>query len=73
MEIPIHTPFIKLDAFLKLSGAAVTGGMAKEMIADSQVAVNGEICLQRGRKLTPGDRVDCGGRVYTVTGQADES
>ena len=51
------TPFIKLDSFLKFSGVAETGGMAKEMIAAGLVRVGGEVCLMRGKKLYPGDQV----------------
>ena len=47
----IHTPFIRLDALLKLTGLAETGGQAKWMVLEGQVKVGGEVCLQRGRKL----------------------
>ncbi len=56
-EIKISTPFIKLDQFLKFSGIALTGGEAKEMVAAGIVKVNGEVCLMRGKKLTPGTEV----------------
>ena len=65
-RIVIHTEFIKLDAFLKFCGAAETGGHAKELVQDGQVAVNGEACLQRGRKLRPGDVVSLDGQAYEV-------
>ena len=55
--IRIHTEFIKLDAFLKFAGACGTGGEAKEAVQAGEVTVNGEICLQRGRKLHIGDQV----------------
>ena len=50
----ILTPFIKLDQFLKFSGAALSGGEAKEMVAAGIVSVDGEKCLMRGKKLYPG-------------------
>jgi ribosome-associated protein len=53
--VSIHTEFIRLDALLKLSGFAETGGQAKEMILEGSVSVNGEQELRRGRKLYPGD------------------
>ncbi len=53
----INTPFIKLDSFLKMCGAVDTGGQAKMFILDGEVKVNGETCLQRGKKLRPGDNV----------------
>lgn len=68
-EIPISTEFIKLDAFLKFANAAESGGAAKELIADGEVLVNGETCLQRGRKLRPGDTVELGGQRFTVAAE----
>ena len=56
-EVHIHTDFIKLEGLLKFEGLTSTGGEAKERIQAGEVAVNGEICTQRGRKLRPGDRV----------------
>ena len=64
--VAIRTPFITLDAFLKWAGAMDTGGMAKRVIADGFVSVNGEICRVRGRKLRPGDRVSFDGVDYLV-------
>ena len=68
IPIPITTEFIKLESFLKLANAAETGGMAKNMIQDGEVQVNGEICTQRGKKLRPGDRVVLSDQGYYVTG-----
>ena len=56
-KLYITTPFIKLDSALKLSGLAETGGMAKMLIEEGSVKVNGEVCTQRGKKLYPGDRL----------------
>lgn len=65
--IAIHTEFIKLQDLLKFAGATDTGGEAKNLIQDGQVSVNGEVCLQRGKKLRPGDVVSLDGRELTVT------
>ena len=54
--LAITTPFIKLDSAMKLADAVGSGGMAKIVIEDEQVRVNGEVCTQRGKKLYPGDR-----------------
>lgn len=56
--IKIRTPFIKLDQFLKFSGAVETGGIAKEIVAEGIVLVNGEVCTMRGKKLRDGDVVE---------------
>ena len=68
-RIGIHSEFIKLDAFLKLSGLAETGGEAKLMVTDGEVLVNGEVCTQRGKKLRPGDTVSFGGETLEVAGE----
>ena len=67
MEIPISTAFIKLEAFLKFSGAVETGGEAKNRIQNGDVLVDGEVCTMRGKKLTPGMTVSLDGSVYQVT------
>jgi len=53
----IDTEFIKLDSLLKLSGMVSTGGEAKILIQEGEVLVNEEPCLQRGKKIRPGDKV----------------
>ena len=65
-EIKISTEFIKLEAFLKFAGAVSTGGEAKNLIQDSLVKVNGEVCTMRGKKLRPGDTVELDGQRLTV-------
>ena len=65
-NIEISTEFIKLDAFLKFTGAVGTGGEAKIRIADGEVLVNGEVCTVRGKKLRNGDTVQLGKESYTV-------
>ncbi len=62
----IDTPFIKLDSFLKAVDAVSSGGEAKVLIAEGEVAVNGEVELRRGRKLYPGDRVEITGKAFWV-------
>ncbi len=69
-RITIHTPFIKLDALLKFSALAGTGGEAKNVISDGLVGVNGETCLQRGKKIYPGDIVSFCGEEILVEGEA---
>lgn len=56
-NIFINTEFIRLDAFLKFSGVAETGGQAKSFIQDGIVKVNDEACTARGRKIRVGDKV----------------
>lgn len=65
-EISITTEFIKLQDLLKLAGLVETGGEAKERIQAGEARVNGEPCLQRGKKLRPGDRVEFAGETLAV-------
>ena len=57
---------IRLDAFLKLSGIAQTGGHAKLLIQDGEVTVDGEVETRRGRKLRGGETVEVEGVTATV-------
>ena len=66
-EIFITTEFIKLQDLLKFASLVSTGGEAKIVISEGEVTVNGETCLQRGRKLRPGDVVRCRGQELTVS------
>ena len=62
----IDTDFIRLDAFLKLCDAVVTGGQAKFVIQNGEVKVNGEVCTQRGKKMRRGDTAEFENKIYTV-------
>lgn len=63
-------PPIPLGAFLKVAGAAGTGGHAKLLIQEGGVRVNGAIETRRGRKLIEGDRVRVAGAEYRVCSSA---
>ena len=65
-EINISTEFIKLDALLKFSALAATGGEAKNMIGEGLVSVNGEVCTMRGKKCFPGDIIAVQGQKLRV-------
>lgn len=64
--ITIETEFIKLDALLKFASLTATGGEAKQVITDGMVAVNGETCTMRGKKIRPGDTVTFAGHTLKV-------
>ncbi len=66
IEISIKEEYIKLDSLLKLAAVAGTGGEAKIRIKNSEVKVNGEICLMRGKKIRRGDIVEISGEKITV-------
>lgn len=52
---PLDSEYIKLQDLLKITGVAATGGMAKVVIQNGEVSVNGEVCTMRGKKLRGGD------------------
>ena len=54
-QIKIKDEYIKLGQALKLAGMVGSGVEAKIVIQDGQVLVNGEVEIQRGKKLHPGD------------------
>lgn len=72
-KICITTPFIKLDSAMKLSGIADTGGMAKMLIEDGLVKVNGEICTQRGKKLVDGDKILFRNNLYAIVNKNEDN
>lgn len=65
-EVYITTDFIRLDAALKLSSVAGTGGQAKAMISEEDIKVNGELCTSRGKKLRDGDNFEFQRVIYKI-------
>lgn len=55
--IKLRDDHIKLGQALKAAGFVESGVMAKEVIVNGQVRVNGETDTRRGRKLYAGDIV----------------
>ena len=66
ISLPITTEFIKLESAMKLANIFGTGGSAKMVIQDGLVAVNGEICTMRGKKLRPGDTFTYEGQTWSI-------
>jgi ribosome-associated protein len=66
IEKSIETDFIRLDSFLKLCDAVQSGGYAKFVIQDGNVKVNNEVCIQRGKKLHKGDKVEFEHKIYEI-------
>lgn len=64
--VTIDSEFIRLQDLLKISGLASTGGMAKVVIQNGEVTVNGEVCTMRGKKLRNGDTAAYNGVAVTV-------
>ena len=57
-EFPLKEEFIELNKLLKVQNLVPSGGMAKMVIEDKLVRVNGEVELRKRRKLRSGDVVD---------------
>ncbi len=67
MEVlQLRDDFIKLGQALKAAGLVDSGVEAKMAILDGQVKVNGQIQVQRGKKLYDGDVVEFQGASFTV-------
>ena len=66
VPVVIGTEFIKLEAALKFANATESGGMAKAVIQEGLVAVNGETCTMRGKKLYPGDQFNFAGETFVI-------
>lgn len=64
--ISINTEYIKLDQFLKWVGIADNGVIAKAMILNEEVLVNGEIETRRGKKLVVGDKIEIFGKKFVI-------
>ena len=66
-QVFIYSEFIKLQDAMKFANAAESGGMAKAVIQDGLVTVNGEVCTMRGKKLYPGDKFCFDGQEYLIS------
>ncbi len=56
--IKLREEYIKLGQALKVANLVSSGVEAKIVIQDGQVKVNGQVELQRGKKLHDGDIVE---------------
>lgn len=65
-EITIHSEYITLGQFLKYVNAVDSGAIAKIVILDGQVLVNGEVETRRGKKLYRNDTVSFEGVDYII-------
>lgn len=64
--IRIKTEYIKLEQLLKWAGIVESGAVAKAIIIKGDVKVNGNIELQRGKKIKAGDIIELNGTVLKV-------
>ena len=64
--ITIRDDFIKLGQALKLAGLVESGVDAKIRIQEGFVKVNGEVEVQRGKKIHPGDVIEMDGQQIRI-------
>ena len=64
--IKLREDYIKLGQALKAAGLVENGVDAKYVIADGLVKVNGEVEVQRGKKLYAGDIVEFEGEKIKI-------
>lgn len=61
-----ETPFVRLEAFLKLEGLVETGGQGKRAIQAGEVTVNGTVETRRKARIYEGDLVEIDGEQAVV-------
>ncbi len=59
--------FVELNNLLKLTGMSPSGGVAKMVIADGNVTVDGQIETRKRCKIRSGQQVEYNGRKIIVT------
>ena len=64
--IRIKDEYIKLGQALKLAGLVESGVDAKIEVQEGNVLVNGEVELQRGKKVYVGDVIEFDGQQVRV-------
>lgn len=64
--------YIQLNQLLKLLSIAETGGIANQMITNGEVLVNGNVEIQKRKKLFPGDKISIGDQVLEIVSEEDD-
>ncbi len=65
-EIKLKGDYIKLGQALKAANLVDSGVVAKLVVQDGLVTVNGEVEVQRGKKLVDGDVVSFEGETIKI-------
>jgi len=64
--IKLRDEYIKLGQALKAAGLVESGVVAKDVIVNGEVLVNGQTEYQRGKKLKDGDIVEFEGNQIRI-------
>lgn len=65
--------YITLEGLIKATDLAGMGSVARALIADGAVAVDGEVETRRGRKLRGGELVDLAGEQVRIAAAGDDA
>ena len=65
-EVPIREDSIRLGQLLKLAGVVQDGSMARMVIENGEVTVDGATVLRRGTQVRPGQVVEYAGEQELV-------
>lgn len=71
IDFPLRGEFITLDALLKVTGLAPSGGAAKAMVAEGRVQVDGRDELRKTCKIRAGQVVAVTGTRVRVMADPD--
>jgi ribosome-associated protein len=69
-EIAIRGEMIRLGQLLKLAGVVDDGAMARAVIENGEVSVDGEVVARRGSQVRPGQIVRYAGESLVVVRDA---
>ncbi len=67
----LESEFVELYKILKFEGLTDSGGMAKQVIADGQVSVNGEVETKKRKKIAAGDQIEFSGQSIKVVNKTN--
>jgi len=69
----LEADFVELYKILKFEGLADSGGRAKQVIADGQVSVNGEVETKKRKKIAAGDKIEFSGQSIQVVSKKSKT
>ena len=67
LDVPIRDESIRLGQLLKLAGVVADGAMARMVIENGEVTVDGTRVLRRGVQVRPGQVVEYAGESIRVS------
>lgn len=73
IDFELRGEHIALDALLKATGLAHSGGYARQLIVNGEVRVDGEVELRKTAKIRAGRVVQLGDAVIRVSAPAADA